>query len=133
MFEQTRILRLAFPLRLRCLRARAGLTQRELAVIAGVSVATICALESGLARDLKLETLHRLCNALNTSPDDLLGFHMRARLPEPQSVDCCDCRLNPWCPEAKLGALAPEAEITVKVDVAGVFTTVPAKKRGAAG
>lgn len=51
------------PERLKALRSLRGLTQAELATVAGVSTVTIATFESGKS-DLRLETLKRICNAL---------------------------------------------------------------------
>ena len=52
-------------------RKKAGLTQREAAESAGVSLSTWLSAERGDA-GMKLETLLRICAALNVTPDMLL-------------------------------------------------------------
>jgi len=46
--------------RIRSVRRRRGLTQRELATAAGASESLIKKLEQGTITDLRLETLHKL-------------------------------------------------------------------------
>ena len=57
--------------KIRQVRLARGLTQRELAEIAGVSAVTISKLETGAARSASSKTLLRLASALNTSLDRL--------------------------------------------------------------
>jgi len=66
------MLKNVFPRRLRLARELRGLTQGHLADAAGLSAATVCLLESGLAQDLKVSTLLRICAALSVSADYLL-------------------------------------------------------------
>ena len=59
--------------RLRELRARRYLTQRELADRAGVSPATIAKLETDVAEP-RPSTIRKLAEALEVHPDELTGF-----------------------------------------------------------
>jgi putative transcriptional regulator len=59
-------------IRLAVLRAEKGLSQRQVAEMAGLRPDTVSALERGTSGGIKFETLERLCNALNCSPNDLL-------------------------------------------------------------
>ncbi len=58
--------------RVRLRRRQAGLTQEQLAEIVEISPAFLGHVERG-SRKLSVETLLRLCRALNTTADDLLG------------------------------------------------------------
>ena len=53
------------------MRKKAGMTQKELAGLSGVSRATICALERGEARNTTTTVLTRLAQALGVLVDDL--------------------------------------------------------------
>ena len=59
--------------RVRELRRRRGLDQRELASRAGVSMQTVSNLETGRLRDLKVSTLSALARSLGVSPVELLS------------------------------------------------------------
>ena len=59
------------PNALRSRRLSAPLTKEELAARAGVSLATIKALESPTARGVNIDTLRKLATALGCAPDDL--------------------------------------------------------------
>jgi transcriptional regulator with XRE-family HTH domain len=52
-------------------RKRRGLTQEELAKIAGVGRATIAAIETGKRRRVRLATVQRLARALKVRPHEL--------------------------------------------------------------
>lgn len=58
--------------RLRTVRKRRGLTQRELATLAGVSISLVRKLEQGEKEDTRLETLRKLATALRVSTSDLI-------------------------------------------------------------
>ena len=64
------IIQLGLP----ALRARRGLTQRQLAALASVRQDTISALERGDSHGIQFDTLARLCEALGCTPGDLLLF-----------------------------------------------------------
>ena len=56
--------------RLPLLRAEQRLSQRQLAVLAGVRPDTVSALERGQAAGIRFETLARLCDVLNCEPGE---------------------------------------------------------------
>lgn len=60
--------------RIKSLREQAGLTQRELSLIVGVTENTIANWESGRSGLDLIEKLIRLCEALNCSLNDLVEF-----------------------------------------------------------
>ncbi|GGS98853.1 hypothetical protein GCM10010156_66230 [Planobispora rosea] len=59
--------------RLRAVRKRRGLTQRELARLAGVSFSLVSKLEQGVVEGTRLETVRKLAVALRVSTTDLVG------------------------------------------------------------
>jgi transcriptional regulator with XRE-family HTH domain len=65
-------------LRLRELRQAKGLTQQQLATLAGVRRATISDIERSPKR-IDLETLERLCTALRCAPEDLIVIEKGGR------------------------------------------------------
>ncbi|RAY17115.1 transcriptional regulator [Actinomadura craniellae] len=58
--------------RLRAVRKRRGLTQRELAMLSGISLSLVRKLEQGEREDTRLETLRRLATALRVPTSDLI-------------------------------------------------------------
>ena len=64
-------------LRLREVRNERGLSQRELAELAGVRQATISLMETVGVRRLDLDVLERLARALDVPPLDLLVVEKR--------------------------------------------------------
>lgn len=56
---------------IREVRKEQGLTQEKLAELIGMSTNHISHIESGLTK-LSIETLVSICNALNTTPDNLM-------------------------------------------------------------
>ncbi|WP_141593884.1 helix-turn-helix domain-containing protein [Myxococcus sp. AB056] len=62
----------------RIARIRANLTQAEVAQLIDISPTTYCRLERGRMLP-SVQTLYRLCPALRTTPNELLGY--RASLP----------------------------------------------------
>ncbi len=64
---------MGFKERLKEKRAEAGLLQSELAAKAGVTTRTIQNYETGNRRPQQVEVVHRLAEALNTTPDFLMG------------------------------------------------------------
>jgi transcriptional regulator with XRE-family HTH domain len=55
-------------------REKSGISQTNLANMAGISRSTLNDIESGLHRDLRVRTFLRICEALNIRPDKLLGY-----------------------------------------------------------
>ncbi|WP_190856090.1 helix-turn-helix transcriptional regulator [Actinomadura sp. RB99] len=66
--------------RLRAVRKRRGLTQRELSSLSGVSISLIRKLEQGEKEDTRLETLRKLASALSVSTSDLIESPARGVL-----------------------------------------------------
>ena len=62
-----------FDRRVKHLRKERGITQEELAVKVGISASFLGHIERG-TRVASLETLVKLCHALNTHPNHLLAF-----------------------------------------------------------
>ena len=56
-----------------------GLSQNELAERADLSVATINALETGQSRSMTPRTLHKLADALQSDPEELVDVMIRAQ------------------------------------------------------
>ena len=71
--------------RLLLARRRRRLSQGELAQLAQVDLSLISRIERGVKPSLSVEVLGRLAAALDTSPNDLLGWEERpSALPAPQ-------------------------------------------------
>src|SRR5947199_2738642 len=66
---------------LRGYRGRSGLTQQELAELAGLSVTGISELERGVHPTLHSKTVHRLAKALRLRPDEQAAFETAAYRP----------------------------------------------------
>ena len=62
------LVRIALP----TVRARRGLSQRQLAALAGLRPDTVSALERGASAGIRFDTLARLCEVLGCDPGDLL-------------------------------------------------------------
>ena len=60
--------------RLRVARAYKGWSQRELAKKAGLNNVQLSKLERGITKEVQGSTLRRLCEALDVSPQFLLGM-----------------------------------------------------------
>src|ERR1043166_2780642 len=58
------------------LRARRGLSQRQLAALAGLRPDTISALERGESSGIRFDTLARLCETLDCAPGELLELDL---------------------------------------------------------
>jgi len=65
-----------FSDRLYSARLRRGFTQEELAQQIGLTRVSVSNMEAG-AQNPKIETLHRLCSALVTTPDYFLGYRKK--------------------------------------------------------
>ena len=63
-----------FGRRVKHLRKEQGITQEELALNVGISASFLGHIERG-TRVASLETLVKLCHALNTHPNHLLAFY----------------------------------------------------------
>ena len=61
-------------------RESLGMTAAELARKSDVYQPYLCLIEHGKARGFKVETLQRICQALNVSPNDLMEW-------EPNSLE----------------------------------------------
>ncbi len=70
------MLKSTFPRRLVRLREMHSLSQHALALACSISPSTLNEIESGLAKDLKVSTLLKVCKRLRVSPDFLLGFDL---------------------------------------------------------
>lgn len=55
-------------------REKRGISQTELAVKAGISRQTLNGIESGQNPELLIGTFLRICEALGSRPDQLLGY-----------------------------------------------------------
>lgn len=69
------------PNQLGQLRRLADKTQREIAEYLGVSNKTVSAWECG-TREMKADSIVKLCDFLGCTPDELLGYDEESRLPE---------------------------------------------------
>lgn len=85
--------------RLRSVRKRRGLTQKELARGAGVSLSLVSKLEQGELTDTRMETAHALARALRVPTTSLLAAHEEAEKAPPSAEDR-------WAPVRK-ALLAP--------------------------
>lgn len=72
--------------RLRDIRKRRGLTQRELADLSGVSVSLVTKLEQGERDDVRLETAHKLASALRVPTTMLMVQPERAEEAPPATA-----------------------------------------------
>lgn len=61
--------------RIKIIRERKGLSQRELSRLSGVRAATLSQLESGKRQDVTTETGKKLARALGVSLDYLTGMY----------------------------------------------------------
>ena len=69
-----KIRRNRFAEKLKAMRSDAGLNQVALAQILGVTQVTVSLYESG-RREPDLDDLMAICDRMNTTPNDLLGFN----------------------------------------------------------
>jgi transcriptional regulator with XRE-family HTH domain len=88
--------------RLREIRKRRGLSQRELAERSGVSVSLIRKLEQGERNDTRLETARQLAEALTVPTTKLLAEH-------PESPDGGDAVAR-WAPVHAALAASPQTD-----------------------
>ncbi len=68
-----------FSVRLRALREKAGLTQQQLAMQAGLSISLVFQMEQGRRTDPTLSTMKALAVVLDTDLNGLGGFKAKAR------------------------------------------------------
>lgn len=73
------LMKSSIPRMLVRLRGLKGFSQSALAKRAGISKSSLNQIESGLALDLKVSTLIRLCEALHATPDQILGWNLASR------------------------------------------------------
>ena len=69
------------------LLARAGLTQKAVAELAGISKNTISRFVQPHSKQRPLHTLARLCDALKCSRDDRIRLHALSGVPLPELLD----------------------------------------------
>ena len=62
--------------RIKFCRNSLGMTQEELGALLGVKKAAIQKYESSAVVNLKLETIQRLCEIFDVSPNYLIGWHI---------------------------------------------------------
>lgn len=60
--------------RLDVVMATQKIRSKELAAILGITEANLSLLKNGKVKGMKIETLDKLCNALNCQPGDLLEY-----------------------------------------------------------
>ena len=66
--------RKAFAENLRVIRAKLDVTQEKFAGLVGLSTDSIVRYESGNGCAPSIDTIFAICNALNISPNELLGW-----------------------------------------------------------
>jgi transcriptional regulator with XRE-family HTH domain len=69
--------------RLKRLREESGLTQRELADRAELTLSLVTKIEQGVNRNLRMQTLVALADALDITLDELVGRQLGEEPPEP--------------------------------------------------
>ena len=84
-----------FGQRLRELRKKHGLSQAQLAVRAGVDCTSISKYESG-AREPSLSALMQLSEALEATPNDLLGVEKELTLEDIKPAFCSHYSMDFW-------------------------------------
>lgn len=82
-------------------RKRSGMTQAEVAEAAGLSDRTYADIERGTV-NMRIETILRICNALQITPDDVL---IDDRQPLPVQQNELFARLDNCTPRQREGAL----------------------------
>ena len=89
-------------LRLLQVRAERGLTQRQLAAIAGIRPDTVSALERGESAGIRFDTMAGLCEALDCEPGELFARdrleHRPPRLGGQDEETIIRGRLDEWGP-----------------------------------
>lgn len=100
--------------RLRDIRKRRGLTQRELATASGVSLSLVRKLEQGEVQDTRMETAHRLARALRIPTTRLLD-----RGDTPSGTPTADL----WMPVLRAVQHPPAHQVEEAPTVAGVRGT----------
>ncbi len=55
--------------------ARRKMKSKELAAIIGITEANLSKLKSGNIKGVKLDTMNKICKALDCKPGDLIDFH----------------------------------------------------------
>jgi transcriptional regulator with XRE-family HTH domain len=96
--------------RVRSVRKRRGLTQRELATSAGISLSLVKKLEQGEYGDMRIETVHKLAIVLRV-PTSALAAGPDAAEPESDDVE-------QWAPvrHALEGSMPPSADSEPTLD-----------------
>ncbi|MFG1873415.1 helix-turn-helix domain-containing protein [Sphaerisporangium sp. NPDC049003] len=111
----------SLPTRVRNVRKRRGLSQKELATLAGVSGSLISKLEQGIISDVRLETVRKIAVALQVSTSFLVEERGDTEHePEPDRT--------PWAPtyRALLGQMEqPEDQPTIEGVAAGLKALKP--------
>lgn len=62
--------------------ARRKMSVTELSEKVGITMANISILKNGKAKAIKLDTLNRICEALNCQPGDILEYRPESGTPE---------------------------------------------------
>ena len=81
-----KIRRNRFAEKLKAMRSDAGLNQVALAQILGVTQVTVSLYESG-RREPDLDDLMAICDRMNTTPNEILGFVQSTPVPTVQTGD----------------------------------------------
>lgn len=103
--------------RIRNVRRRRGLTQRELAPAAGVSESLIKKVEQGEITDMRLETLHKIAVALKVPTSDLMAG---PELEDPVAADLWEDVRD------ALYRTAPDDDMTEQATAHGVLASLEA-------
>lgn len=86
--------------RLLAMRKKRGLTQAEVAELAGLSDRTYADIERGTV-NMRLETLLHICRVYGATPDEILVSKLDAPLPESELL----ARLHRYTPQQQATAL----------------------------
>ena len=87
--------------RLLAMRKKRGLTQAEVAELAGLSDRTYADIERGTV-NMRLETLLHICRVYGATPDEILVSELDASLPESELL----ARLDRCTPQQQATALS---------------------------